>query len=114
MKLTANPSHRTDQHGTKHGAEYHCPISTLEMNGRHKFGYILTTGTVLSDRAIQQLIKSSHDQTIIDPSDEKKYNVGNIIYINLEEAKGNLKRETPYRKNFHTKMSKKNGQKPFI
>ena len=37
---------RVDKSGKKHGAEYHCPISTLEMNGRHKFGFILQTGTV--------------------------------------------------------------------
>ena len=45
LKLSPNPSHRVDKSGKKHGAEYHCPISTLEMNGRHKFGFILQTGT---------------------------------------------------------------------
>ncbi|CAG5111856.1 Oidioi.mRNA.OKI2018_I69.chr2.g6127.t1.cds [Oikopleura dioica] len=82
LKLTANPSHRTDAHGTQHGAKYHCPISTLEMNGRHKFGYILSTGNVISDRAIQQL---KEDNMIIDPSNEQKYPLDDIIYINLEE-----------------------------
>ncbi len=48
-------SHRIDAHGAQHGAKYHCPISTLEMNGRLKFGYILSSGMVISDRAIQQL-----------------------------------------------------------
>jgi len=93
LRLTSNPSHRTDKHGTKHGAEYHCPISTLEMNGRHKFGYILSSGSVLSDRAIQQLIKSSSDNTIIDPNDETRHDVGDIIYINLEEEKDFVKQK---------------------
>jgi len=87
LRMTANPSHRTDSHGTEHGAKFHCPISTLEMNGRHKFGFLLKSGTVLSDRAIQQLIKSSDDGTIIDPSDETKHKIENIIYINLEDEK---------------------------
>jgi len=94
LKLTDNPSHRTDKHGTKHGAEYHCPISTLEMNGRHKFGYILSTGTVLSDRAIQQLIKSSTDNTIIDPNNETRHNVDDIIYMNLETEKDFTRQKT--------------------
>ena len=49
LKLSPNPSHRVDKSGKKHGAEYHCPISTLEMNGRHKFGFILQTGTGTGD-----------------------------------------------------------------
>jgi hypothetical protein len=85
LLLTMNPSHRTDGHGTKHGAEFHCPISNLEMNGRHKFGYIYNTGTVLSNRAIQQLVKSSIDSTIVDPNNEKPYSIKDVIYINLEE-----------------------------
>ena len=62
------------------------------MNGRHKFGYILSSGSVLSDRAIQQLIKSSSDNTIIDPNDETRHDVGDIIYINLEEEKSRNQR----------------------
>lgn len=82
LRLTANPSHRVDAHGTQHGAKYHCPISTIEMNGRLKFGYILSTGMVLSDRAIQQL---KEENMIIDPSNEKKYPLDDIVYINLED-----------------------------
>ena len=91
LLLTENPSHRTDKHGTKHGAEFHCPISTLEMNGRHKFGYILSTGTVLSDRAIQQLIKASTDKTIIDPNRETRHGIDEIIYMYLEDLTGSDK-----------------------
>jgi len=83
LQLSKNPSHRIDKNGTTHGAEYHCPISTLEMNGRHKFGFILQTGTVLSERAIKQLAKSSGDGTIIDPHNDQRYALDSIIYINI-------------------------------
>jgi len=83
LKLAKNPSFRVDKNGATHGAEYHCPISNLEMNGRHKFGFVLQTGTVLSERAIKQLVKSSGDGTLIDPYDDKKYSIDDIIYINI-------------------------------
>ena len=102
LKLSANPSFRVDKNGTYHGAEFHCPISSLEMNGRHKFGFILQTGTVsiefisfayvyityflgqvLSERAIKQLTKSSSDGKIIDPTNDQPYHVDDIIYINI-------------------------------
>jgi len=83
LKLSSNPAHRIDKSGKKHGAEYHCPISTLEMNGRHKFGFILQTGTALSERAIKQLAKSSNDGAIIDPHNDQKYDLDDIIYMNV-------------------------------
>ena len=83
LKLAKNPSFRVDKNGATYGAEYHCPISNLEMNGRHKFGFVLQTGTVLSERAIKQLVKSSGDGTLIDPYDDKKYSIDDIIYINI-------------------------------
>ena len=61
------------------------------MNGRHKFGYILSTGTVLSDRAIQQLIKASTDKTIIDPNRETRHGIDEIIYMYLEDLTGSDK-----------------------
>ena len=119
MKLSANPSHRVDKSGKRHGAEYHCPISTLEMNGRHKFGFILQTGTVLSERAIKQLAKSSGDGTIIDPHDDKKYKMEDIIYINIgftledeaefEEMKKAVRRRREAKKNAKAEKRKAEG-----
>ena len=57
-----NPNHKTNKEtvnmlngscivaGTEDGAEFHCPITGLEMNGRYKFVFFVTCGCVISGK----------------------------------------------------------------
>ncbi len=60
LQLTDNPAfHKQkdvgDAYVDKLMAEYICPITGLEMSGRHRFCYLRSCGCVLSERALKEV-----------------------------------------------------------
>ncbi|XP_062852732.1 replication termination factor 2 [Trichomycterus rosablanca] len=62
LNLTDNPAWEGERRNTKgdcyediHCAMFICPVVGLEMNGKHKFCYLLTCGCVFSERALREV-----------------------------------------------------------
>lgn len=62
LNLTANPSYDVKDEEQKGGesaeelkSAYICPVASLEMNGKHRFGFNWTCGCVLSFRALNEV-----------------------------------------------------------
>ncbi|XP_060775346.1 replication termination factor 2 [Neoarius graeffei] len=62
LNLTDNPAWEGERRNAKgdcyedmHCAMFICPVVGLEMNGKHKFCYLLTCGCVFSERALREV-----------------------------------------------------------
>lgn len=61
LKLTPNPSYKKsvadkgDEYVDRQAAEFICPVTGLEMNGKYKFCYIQKCGCVMSDRSLKEI-----------------------------------------------------------
>ncbi|KAM9482239.1 replication termination factor 2 [Clarias gariepinus] len=62
LNLTDNPAWEGERRNAKgdcyedmHCAMFICPVVGLEMNGKHKFCYLLTCGCVFSERALKEV-----------------------------------------------------------
>ncbi|GAB6022040.1 hypothetical protein CHUAL_006188 [Chamberlinius hualienensis] len=61
ISLTVNPTYKAglaekgDEYIDVQQSQYICPVTGLEMNGRHKFCYIRKCGCVLSERSLKEI-----------------------------------------------------------
>lgn len=63
LNLAPNPAYQGDKakiggQTEEEKAEFFCPLTSLEMNGKHNFCFLWTCGCVFSERALKE-IKSS-------------------------------------------------------
>lgn len=54
-KLEYDKSHQASSGSEQFKAQFVCPISGLDLNGKYKFYYILKCGCVLSERALKEV-----------------------------------------------------------
>nr|XP_045594615.1 replication termination factor 2-like [Procambarus clarkii] len=61
LNLTSNPGYRHegankgDAYTDHQAAEYICPVTSLEMNGKYPFSFVWTCGCVVSERALKEV-----------------------------------------------------------
>lgn len=56
-------SHQTSSGSETIKAQFHCPISGLDFNGKYKFLFIWTCGCVLSERALKEVADRQKQET---------------------------------------------------
>lgn len=99
LKLKEKPefdkSHQASSGSEQFKAQFVCPISGLDVNGKYKFFYILTCGCVISERALKEV---SNEKNCILCS--KPYNPElHLIVLNGDETEiGELKDKLQLRK----------------
>lgn len=92
LTLTPNPGYKHggankgDAYTDHQAAEYICPVTSLEMNGKYRFSFVWTCGCVISERALKE-IKSEVCHKCGQPYKEE-----NVIPLNpLEEEQDAVK-----------------------
>jgi hypothetical protein len=55
LNFTPNRAKNDEISGPRTVADYMCPVSGLEMNGKHKFVAIWSCGCVFSERALKHV-----------------------------------------------------------
>ncbi|XP_033097955.1 replication termination factor 2-like [Anneissia japonica] len=110
LHLTENPTYKNDAvkkgggvYNDPHTAQYVCPVTGLEMNGRYKFCFLWKCGCVFAERALKE-IKSDTCHSCDKPYD------GDWIMLNgssedvelmrtkMEERKARIKAEKKAKK----------------
>ncbi|XP_071965593.1 uncharacterized protein [Antedon mediterranea] len=110
LNLTDNPTFQKDEIMKGGGvyndtliAEYICPITGLEMNGRYKFGFRWKCGCVFAERALKEIKSDTchncgkpfdEDWIILNGSDEDV----DLMRTKMEERKARLKAEKKAKK----------------
>lgn len=88
LNLTPNPgfkqegANKGDAYTDHQAAEYICPVTSLEMNGKYRFSFIWSCGCVLSERALKEVKSevchkcgkpySDEDVVPLNPSEEEQ------------------------------------------
>lgn len=124
LSLHPNPSWQSKTEKAEKGdgyiddqdSKYICPISGIEMNGKHKFCFLRTCGCVLSQRALKELRDSvcgicsknysENDDVIILNGDEEEVQ---ILREKMEQRKKARKSEKSKKKTNGTKEIAQNG-----
>ncbi|XP_068251061.1 replication termination factor 2-like [Palaemon carinicauda] len=103
LNLTPNPGYQRrgadlgDAYNDNQTAEYICPVTSLEMNGKYRFSFIWSCGCVLSERSLKE-VKSevchkcgkplSEDDIIpLNPTEEEQESVRSAMMVRRATAK---------------------------
>ncbi|XP_071536666.1 replication termination factor 2 [Panulirus ornatus] len=110
LNLTPNPGYRPggankgDAYTDHQAAEYICPVTSLEMNGKYRFSFVWTCGCVISERALKEIKsevchkcgKPYKEENIIplNPSDEEQ----DFVKLNMLSRRAAAKAEKKAKK----------------
>ncbi|XP_028854424.1 replication termination factor 2 isoform X2 [Denticeps clupeoides] len=108
LNLTDNPAWEGDRMNTKgdryedvHCAMFICPVVGLEMNGKHKFCFLLTCGCVFSERALKE-VKTEICHKCGDPFQD-----GDLVFLNGTKEEVEKLRERMGERRVKAKAAKK-------
>ncbi|KAF6031192.1 RTFDC1 [Bugula neritina] len=107
LQLTDNPAlSRTDNKmDISNCAPYICPVTGLEMNGKHRFCFIWTCGCVISERALKEVPSSLCHKCA------KPYAADDVIVLNGDDADFELMKSRMEERRLAAKQSKKGKKK---
>jgi len=100
LNLTNNPAYKKgiaekgDEYIDIQLSEYICPVTGLEMNGRHRFCYIRKCGCVLSERSLKEIkANACHRCGVVYDEDEVVFINGSNEDLEVLKNRMNEKRE---------------------
>ncbi|XP_067928859.1 replication termination factor 2-like [Watersipora subatra] len=107
LNLTDNPAFaRTDgKMDTSNSALYVCPVTGLEMNGKHRFAYLWTCGCALSERALKEVPSQTCHKCA------KPYTSNDVIILNGNDDDFDLMKGKMEERRLAAKQSKKSKKK---
>jgi len=108
LNLTDNPalSREDDKMDISDASKYVCPVTGLEMSGKHRFCFIWDCGCVMSERALKEVpSKSCHKCG-------KEYNSDNIIILNGDDADFEKMKSNMLARRQAAKLAKKSRKRP--
>jgi len=97
-KANFDKSHQASSGSEQFKAQFVCPISGLDMNGKYRFFYILTCGCVISERALKEV---PNDELCILCSRPYDSTVDLIVLNGEDDEVADLKQRLSNRKRRH-------------